>query len=91
MSIAEELLHQARAQRELAARLRGLAQGLSLKADWDRLLQQALEIEAEAGHLKEQAAAGGSASPSSPAPPVQQEQVQQQQQHEVEPKPSDRG
>src|SRR5689334_13108779 len=91
MSTPEELLQQARAQRELAARVRRLAQGLSVNAHQARMLQQALEIEAEARHLEQQAAAGGSASPpSSAALSVQQVQVQQQQQqHEAEPKPSD--
>ena len=88
MADREELLRTAREKRETAARVRRLAQGLSLNADHERLMRQAREIEVEAETLERQA------DPGTPpaghhAPPVQQQQVQQQQQHETEAQPSD--
>jgi hypothetical protein len=48
----EELLKAIREKREIAARVRRLAQGLSLNADHERLMQQANEIEEEPRQLE---------------------------------------
>ena len=58
MADREELLRAARERRETAARIRRLAQGLSLNADHERLKQQATEIEEEARQLERQVAEG---------------------------------
>jgi hypothetical protein len=92
----EELLIAIREKRDTAARVRRLAQGISLTADQERLLQQAKELEAEVRQLERELS--GDDAPSSPAPTLastpppgsmpmqtQQQQVQQQQQHEAEP------
>ena len=52
-----ELLKMARDQRAMAARARRLAQGLSLEADHQRLLQYAIGLDDEARLLECQAAA----------------------------------
>jgi hypothetical protein len=87
----EELLRQARESREEAARVRRLAQGLSLNDDQARMLQQAKDLETQARSLEQQAAASDSSEPRAgpPGPPLQQEQVQQQQQHDVKSEPDD--
>lgn len=85
MSVAD----QAKAKRELAARLRRLARGLSLNADHDRMMRQADDLEAEAAHLERSATNEVTPPAGQPAPQVQQEQVQQQQQHGAEPEPKD--
>jgi hypothetical protein len=87
MASRDELLRIARDQREMAARVRRLARGLSLNADHDRMMRQADELEVEATHLERQAAAESPSPAGPPAPQVQQTQVQQQQQHEVEGEP----
>ena len=84
MADREELLRAAREKRETAARIRRLAQGLSLNADHERLMQQATEIEEEARQLERQVAEGDpTARPPVPrGMPMQTQQVQQQQQQQ---------
>jgi hypothetical protein len=85
MPSREELLRQARESREQAAKVRRLAQGLSLNVDRARMLQQAKDLETQASSLEQEAAASDSTGPppGPSTPPVRQEQVQQQQ-HESE-------
>ena len=71
----------------MAARLRRLAQGVSLNDVHDRMMHHAGELEAEAAQLERQAATEDTPPAGQPAQQVQQEQVQQQQQHEGEAKP----
>jgi len=56
MADREQILRAAREKRETAAGVRSLAQGLSLNADHERLMQQAREIDEEARQLERQAA-----------------------------------
>ena len=51
----------ANAKRQQAAHIRDIARHLSLKADQDKLLGQALELEAEADALERQANPSGQA------------------------------
>jgi len=88
MNNREELLRAARERRETAARIKRLAQGLSLNDDHQRLMQQARELEVEAAELERQAEGNPATSPPVPrGMPMQQQQVQQQQQHEADPQP----
>jgi hypothetical protein len=88
MDNREELLRAAREKRETAARVKRLAQGLSLNDDHKRLMQQARELEGEATELERRAEGNPAAPPPVPrGMPMQQQQVQQQQQHEVDPQP----
>jgi hypothetical protein len=56
MSRATELLDQAEACRDLAARARRLAKGLSLIAERDRVNNYATALDRQAGELEKQAA-----------------------------------
>jgi len=92
MDNPEALLRAAREKRELAARVRRLAAGLSLDADHQRMMQHALELEDEAAKLERQAEGNPGATPAAPhGMPMQQgvQQQQQVQQHEAEPKPAE--
>ena len=79
MSTRDELLRHAAERRLAAVQTRRLANGVSLKTDRDRLMQQAAEIEAEAKELERQAAQGEAMPPMGVTNRVQQQQVQQQQ------------
>jgi hypothetical protein len=91
MSNREELLRAAREKRETAARIKRLAQGLSLNDDHKRLMGQAREVESEAAELERQAEGNPATPPPLPRgmPMQTQQQVQQQQQQEADPKPPD--
>lgn len=96
MSNREDLLRAAREKRKKADQVRRLVQSISLNVDQVRMRQQVLQLEAEAEHL-EQLAAASDPSLSSPSGPQVQQRVQQQQQeaeHEAEPRtnaPKDSG
>jgi hypothetical protein len=87
MDDRDELRRKAQEIREMVARVRRLANGLTRVDDQQRLLKHAAELAADAERLERQAAEG---EPDVAAPrgiPMQQvqQQVQQQQQHELDP------
>ena len=84
MTDREKLLRAAQDKRERAARARRWAQGLSLNADRERLVQHAREIEEEARQLEQQVAQRHPTAHRATGEGMQQ--VQQQQQHQAEPK-----
>lgn len=84
MAIPPDLTERAKVKRDLAARTRRWARGLSLAADRDRLSRHAEELEREASELERQAEA--QAIPTMPSPTVVQMQQQPQQQQEADPK-----
>jgi hypothetical protein len=77
-----DIREQAKAKRELAARARSWAKGLSLKADRNRLERHAEELEREAAELERQTVTV------TPSRTVMTQQ-QPQQQQEANPKPTD--
>jgi hypothetical protein len=95
---AADMGDQARAKREQAQRARRLAQGLTMKADRDRLLNYAAELEQQANRLERQPGVerpeASPMKPASQAVPFEQHQhhhhqQQQQQQQEDQAGPGD--
>jgi hypothetical protein len=78
---------QAKAKRDLAARARRWARGLSQTAERQRLERHADELEREAAELERQAATAAFVPPRSRT--VMQMQTQQQQQREIDSKDDD--